>query len=208
VTAHDVSGDLPRLTRKGQATRERIVAAAAQLMFERGVAGTNLEDVKARAGVSSSQLYHYFGDRRDLVSAVIAHQTDTVLAAQPPQLDSLEAFAAWRDHTVAAARALDCRGGCPIGSLAGQLAEGDPRARRELADGFDRWEAALRDGLRAMSERGELRPEADPDALALAMLASLQGGILLAQVRRDPRPIETALDASLDRLRSLAVAPG
>src|ERR1051325_11700108 len=48
------------LTRKGAQTRQRIVAAAADLVFQHGVAGTTLEDVRARAGVSSSQVYHYF----------------------------------------------------------------------------------------------------------------------------------------------------
>ena len=60
-------GQAPRLTAKGLATRERIVAAAAQLMFERGVAGTSTDDVQAAAGISASQLYHYFDDKRALV---------------------------------------------------------------------------------------------------------------------------------------------
>src|SRR5437764_3505844 len=90
-------------TRKGQATRARIVAAAAGLMFERGVAGTTTEDVRAAAGVSSSQLYHYFADKKALVRAVIAYTTEAVLDAQRPllgQLDSLTALRAWRDLVV------------------------------------------------------------------------------------------------------------
>ena len=39
-----------RLTRRGRETRERIVAAAAELIFERGVAETTLEDIRAAAG--------------------------------------------------------------------------------------------------------------------------------------------------------------
>ena len=44
---------------------------------------------------------------------------------------------------------------------------------------------------------------ADPDELALATLAALQGGLLLAQVQRDTRPLEVALDAMLDRIQTL-----
>ncbi|MBS1890316.1 MAG: helix-turn-helix transcriptional regulator, partial [Actinobacteria bacterium] len=68
--------DAPRLTKKGAETRGRIVTAAAELIFERGVAGTGMEDIKEAAGVSSSQLYHYFADKPALVHAVIAHQSD------------------------------------------------------------------------------------------------------------------------------------
>src|SRR5919202_869551 len=83
--------DLPR-TVKGRATRARIVAAAAGLVGERGVAGTSLDDVIERAAVSKGQLYHYFQDKADLLRAVVAHQADTVLAAQEPQLRALDGW--------------------------------------------------------------------------------------------------------------------
>lgn len=199
----------PRLTAKGRATRSRIVSAAAAEMFTRGVARTSLDDVKAAAGVSSSQLYHYFADKHALVLAVIEHQTDAVLDAQQPllaQLDSLEALRAWRDLLVALQRRLQCQGGCPIGTLGSELAETDPDARAEVLSGFQRWESGIREGLHAMRDRGELRPDADADGLALAMLAALQGGLLLTQIRRETTPLEVALDTMLDHIASLTTS--
>lgn len=198
----------PRLTRKGAETRERIVTAAANLVFERGVAATSIEDVKEAAGVSSSQLYHYFGDKQALIHAVIAHQSDAVIAAQEPllgKLDSLDALRAWRDQAVAIERRLQCRGGCPIGALAGELAEVDPEARADIAAGFARWEDAIGEGIRAMHDRGELPAAVDPDRLALALLAAHQGGLVLTQVRRDPAPLEAALDAMIEHVAELLV---
>jgi AcrR family transcriptional regulator len=195
----------PRRTRKGEATRARIVTAAAELMFERGVAGTSVEDVRDAAGVSSSQLYHYFEDKQHLVRAVIAHQTSAVLDAQQPllsQLDSFEALKAWGDLLVDFQRQRHCQGGCPIGSLASELADLDGRARADLVTGFTRWEAAIRDGLRAMRDRGDLRPDCDPERLALATLAAVQGGLLLTQTYRDPAPLEAALDAAFSHIRA------
>lgn len=196
----------PRLTRKGQATHDRIVAVAAELMFRGGVAATSLDEVKTAAGVSSSQLYHYFADKAALVRAVIGYLTEATLGAQQPQLarlDSLEALRAWRDKVVELKRRQQCRGGCPIASLAGELAEGDEDARLALAEGFARWEDAIRAGLRAMHARGELG-SANPDQLALALLAALQGGLLLTQLRRDTEPLEIALDTLLGHLASLS----
>jgi TetR/AcrR family transcriptional regulator, transcriptional repressor for nem operon len=205
AAASETSAPAPRLTRKGEATRERIVAAAALEMFERGVARTSLDEVKAAAGVSSSQLYHYFADKRALTLAVIEHQTQAILAGQEPllsNLDSIEALRAWRDLLIEIQHTLHCRGGCPIGSIGAELAETDPQARAEVADGFQRWERSIRDGLRAMHARGELA--GDPDELALATLAALQGGLLLTQIRRDPSPLEAALDAMIDHIESLS----
>jgi TetR/AcrR family transcriptional regulator, transcriptional repressor for nem operon len=196
----------PRLTRKGEQTRERIVTAAARLIFERGVAGTSIEDVKEAAGVSSSQLYHYFADKQALIHAVIAHQGEAVIVAQEPllgKLDSLDALRAWRDQAVAIEKQLHCKGGCPIGALAGELAEVDPEARADIAQGFARWEEQIAQGIEAMHARGELPAEVDPDRLALALLAAHQGGLVLTQVRRDPAPIEAALDAMIDHVAEL-----
>lgn len=204
ATTSEDAAPVMRLTRKGQATRERIVAAAAQSMFERGVARTSLHEVKAAAGVSSSQLYHYFADKQALTLAVIEHQTQAILAGQEPllsKLDSIESLRAWRDLLVAIQRSLHFEGGCPIGSIGAELAETDAQARAEVADGFDRWERSIREGLRAMHARGELR--GDPDELALATLAALQGGLLLTQIRREPSPLEAALDAIIDHIASL-----
>ncbi|MCW2948567.1 MAG: TetR family transcriptional regulator [Actinoallomurus sp.] len=199
------------LTTKGQATRERIVRAAAELMFRDGVAGTSTPAIRDAAGVSSSQIYHYFADKEALTRAVIAHQTQAIVDTQSEllgRLDSLTALRAWRDVVVQAERDLHCVGGCPLGSLSSELAEHDPSARLALADSFSRWSGAIRDGLQRMIDRGVLRADADPHKLSLAMLAALQGGLLLAQAQRNSAALEAALDAMIERIEQHAVAPG
>ena len=202
-------GDERRLTRRGRVTRQRIVAAAAELMFEHGVAETTLEDIRAAAGVSGSQVYHYFEDKQALVRAVIDYQADAVLDTQGAHLDHLDTMPglrAWRDLLVDHQRRLECRGGCPIGALGAEVAETDAAARLAVARGLHRWEARIRDGLRAMHARGDLPAEVDPDDLALATLAALQGGLLLTQIQRQTKPLEVALDAMLDRIQALTEA--
>jgi TetR/AcrR family transcriptional repressor of nem operon len=193
-----------RLTRKGHETRRRIVNAAAELVFEQGVAHTTIEDVRAAADVSSSQLYHYFDDKPALVRAVVDHQADTIVAGQETfDLSSLDGLRAWRDWVIEHQRELNCSGGCPIGSLGSELAETDPEARAQVADGFKRWEAAIQTGLREMHARGRLTPDTDPATLALALLAALQGGLLLTQIERHTKPLEAALDSMLELIARL-----
>jgi TetR/AcrR family transcriptional regulator, transcriptional repressor for nem operon len=200
------SGNVRKLTRKGAATRDRIITVAAELIAERGVAGTTTEEVRDAAEVSSSQLYHYFKDKMALVRAVIAYQTDAVLGAQDDFLekpDSMQALRRWRDLLVRMQRGLRCTGGCPLGSLASEIAEIAPEFRLDLNRAFARWEDGIRSGLRAMHARGELRKDADPDRLATALLAAVQGGLLLTQIRRNTKPLEAAIDAMLDHVESL-----
>jgi TetR/AcrR family transcriptional repressor of nem operon len=200
--------DAVELTPKGRATRERIVAAAADLMFEQGVAGTSLQDVQQAARVSGSQLYHYFGDKASLVRAVIAWQGETVLGRQQPwlsRLDSVAGIRAWRDYVVSTMRRRECRGGCHIGSLASELSDLEPAARSDLAAAFGRWISAIRGGLQAMQDRGELRADADVLRLACALMAAVEGGLLLAKAQRDVAPLEAALDTVIDHIASLTV---
>jgi TetR/AcrR family transcriptional repressor of nem operon len=197
-----------KLTPKGRATRERIVAAAAELMSRRGVARTTIEDIQEAAAVSTSQMYHYFADKGDLVAAVIDFQTDRVLAVQHLGLDRLECLEdlrRWRDIMVDIMRRLGFVGGCPIGSLANELAETDPLARAQVARSFVQWETMIRDGLNAIAARGELPDGTEVDNLALATLAAIQGGLLLSQVRRDTAPLEAAVDTMIEHLRTLGV---
>ena len=189
------------ITVKGRATRDRIVAAASKLIRARGIAETSLDDVIEQAGVSKSQLYHYFEDRSDLLRAVVALNTENILSDIGP-LDSWKAIRAWLDSLVGLQVEQGCRGGCPIGALVGQLAESDDRARVALADSLARWEDKLRDGLRSMKEQRKLKRTADPARLATATLAAIQGGLLLTQIRRDPDPLAVSLEAAYTNLRS------
>ena len=159
-TLANVTEDVPRrtgLTPKGERTRARIVDAAARLIYERGVAGTTLEHIRAAAEVSGSQLSHYFAGKDELVQAVIDHQAGVIVGStEQAGLATIEGLRAWRDMVVGAARSADGRGGCPLGALGSQLAETDPQARDLIASGFERWSAVIADGLRALSAAGHL----------------------------------------------------
>ncbi len=187
-------------TERGRRTRQRIVAAAAEVVAEKGALGTSLDEVGARAPASRSQLYHYFEDKSDLMRSVAEVTNTTVLEGQRELFAGLDSWAGlvrWTDALVELQVQLQGHGGCPIANLVAQLGERDDDTRVVLASGFDRWEASIRDGLVAMIDAGELRPDADAAWLAASTLASLQGGLILTQARRDPRALRRALDGAL-----------
>jgi TetR/AcrR family transcriptional regulator, transcriptional repressor for nem operon len=200
---------MPRtfLTARGQSSRERILTQATRLVYEKGVQGTSLDDICAAASVSKSQLYHYFTDKEDLVLAIIERQTEAILDGQQPLLDSLDSWEnleRWCTLIVARCEENQGAGGCPLGSLASELADQDEAARVTLVSSFERWERYVREGLTRMQERGELRATADPAELAVVVMTSLEGGFLLAQTRRTTQPLQIALHAALSYIRSFA----
>jgi AcrR family transcriptional regulator len=179
-------------------------------MYRHGVVGTSTPAVRDAAGVSSSQIYHYFADKDDLTRAVIAFQSEAILSHQAPllaRLDSVEALRSWREVVVDAARRQNGAGGCPLGSLSSELSDGHPWARNALAAGFTAWSEAIRTGLTAMVDNGTLRPETDATALSLALLAALQGGLVLAQAQHTTDALEAGLDAVIAHIHDHAARP-
>jgi AcrR family transcriptional regulator len=189
---------------RGSATRALIVAATAELMARAGVAATSLDAVRAATATSKSQLYHYFTDKADLVRAVVRHQADAVVAAQQLRTDppsTPAALARWRYRVVSAQRARGFETGCPLGSLAAELAgRADAATRAELAAAFGQWQGLLEDALRTGVAIGELPAGAEPREQAQALVAAVQGGSVLAAVAGGPGPLQAALDGALAEL--------
>ena len=192
-------------TSRGQETKGRIVAAAAELMHLRGVGATSVDDVLAASGTGKSQIYHYFSSRDDLVEAVLRHQLERVLGDLGRfDIGSWGGIRSWLDAMLEEQQERGFHGGCPLGSLVGELASSHDRLRVVAADAFLLWEGRLAAGLRALQERGELRGDAEPERLAEEAMAGIQGGYLLSTTKRQARPMCVALDAVFDRIRSHA----
>lgn len=199
---------VPR-TRKGRATRQRIVEAGANLVYERGIAGVSLDDVRRTTGTSKSQLYHYFADKNDLIHAIVECQREQVLGSHRPAFESLAGWddiQRWRDAIVDDQAARDCRGGCPLGSLANELLDLDAQAQGQLSSAFTEWQQLLAEGLDAMAAAGALHAEANTAELALSVIAELEGGLLLSEIAGNTHPLEVALDAAIAHLKAFAVA--
>src|SRR6266567_4464919 len=146
------------MTRRGRASRERIVERAADLFAERGIAATSVDEVLAAAGAGKGQFYHYFRSRDELAAAAVGHRCAQVVAGLTQAL-----------------------GG--VSSLAGL-------------------EQPLAGALERMRQRGELRADAAPAVLATGLLASIEGGMVLSQARKDMASLRIGVEAGLAQVRA------
>jgi AcrR family transcriptional regulator len=198
-----------KLTGKGQATRARILEHAAQLIYAKGVHATNNEQLRRAAGISGSQLNHYFPTKESLVLAVIEWQAQRVLTFHRSErfthFDNLDSLREWADYYIAYEHSY--QEGCSLGSLASEIIKTDLDVRTELADAFEQWRNIFRDGLQRMQTLGHLNAEADPTRLAYLLLSAFQGGMLLAQIARDITPLKEALGAAIDHVQTFTAHP-
>jgi AcrR family transcriptional regulator len=192
-----------KLTPKGAATRDRIIAGASAEIRENGVTAT-LDDIRVRTGTSKSQLFHYFPDGREqLLLAVARYEADRVLADQQPQLGDLTSWAswqAWRDAVVARYREQGQQ--CPLSALTTQLGRATPGAQAVVSELIGQWQAEIAAGVRHMQAAGEIAAELDPVRTAAAIVAGIQGGVVMLMSTGDTTPLEAALDLSIAYLRA------
>ncbi|MGW2516154.1 TetR/AcrR family transcriptional regulator [Streptomyces sp. NPDC001617] len=198
--------DVEALTTKGRATRARIVAGAAEVLREQGVAFTTLDDVRARTGTSKSQLFHYFPDGKDeLLLAVAEFEAERVLEDQQPhlgRLDSWESWQQWRDVVV---ERYELQGDhCPLGSLFLQVGRDRPGARAIVTELMRQWQEQLARGMSALRAKGLVSASLDVDRTAAALLAGIQGGVVILMSTGDSTHLRAALDTGIEQLRATA----
>jgi TetR/AcrR family transcriptional repressor of nem operon len=191
-------------TRRGRERRDRIVECAAALIAERGVAHVGLDAVLTAAGVGKGQLYHYFADREALIEAAVAHRCAEVQQALGSMFGGLDSLAeleqALEDYVRIYEQTL---AGCPIGTIASEVAGRNKGAQRQVEVAFGEWQALFSDLFERLRERGELHSVADPAALATALLAALEGGQILSQTRNEATSLRIAIAAALAYVRTL-----
>ena len=193
-----------RLTSKGQQTRQRIVEAADRLITRQGMIRVTLDDVRAEAQVSNSQIYHYFADKHSLLAAVVDYQyrRSAGRTSMQGEFDSADAVRSWGERLIEQQRESGYLGGCPITTLGTGLLGIDSGTLSQLSHLFARCENNIRSGYRAMYANKKFAPGVDPEALATMTLATAIGGLVLTQINRDARPLQAALEALVDCLET------
>ena len=191
------------LTPKGETTRARIVASAAEVLREQGVASATLDDMRNRSGTSKSQLFHYFPDGKDqLLLAVAQYEADRVLDDQQPYLgclDSWQAWYRWRDTVVQRYEAQGEQ--CPMGSLFQHIGRSTPGAQAIVVELMRQWQQSLAAGVQALHDRGLISTQVDVEQAAAALLAGIQGGVSLLLSTGQSVHLRAALDFWIMQLR-------
>jgi TetR/AcrR family transcriptional repressor of nem operon len=180
------------------------VERAAELFAARGVAATSVDEVLAAAGAGKGQFYHYFRGRDELAAAAVGLRCAQVVAGLTEALGEVSSLAGLEQTLAGFVAGFEQQGmpGCPIGTLATEVAGRNEEAQLQAAAGFDAWERLLAGALERIRQRGELRAGADPAVLATGLLASIEGGMVLSQARQDMASLRVAVEAGLAQVRA------
>ena len=158
-------------------SHQRIVAAAARLVRERGVEGAGVADIMAAAGLTHGGFYRHFDGKEALLTAAIAESFDQItlqLDAPAAALPPAAAVAAFEARYLSDDHVRHPGLGCPVAALAGDVARASSHSvRASFSAGVDRLVASLSRGL-----KGSEQKRRDQATRRLAMMA---GAVMIAR---------------------------
>jgi TetR/AcrR family transcriptional regulator, transcriptional repressor for nem operon len=177
---------------------ERLVAAAAQLLHARGYASVGVEALCRRAGVRKGSFYHFFRSKHALTLAALDWhwRRSRELVLEPafrgdlPPIQRLERFFDLLANVQSSTKKRTGQLlGCPFGNLSGEMSSQDARIRRRLRQIFQGIASYFERALREAIATGDL-PKHDPATNAQALVAYMEGILLLAAAANDPALIK------------------
>jgi len=182
-------------------TRDRLVDSTRELLWDRGYVGTSPKAIQELSGAGQGSMYHHFAGKRELALAAIERTAEELRDNAERELSAPGTAVA--RITAYLRRERDALRGCPIGRLTQDpdiLA--DPALRRPVDETFD-W---LRERLAAVLTEGRTRGEFDGDLdandIASAIVATAQGGYVLARAAGDPAQFHRAVDGVIALLKA------
>lgn len=173
-------------------TPERLIESTRELLWERGYVGTSPKAIQQHAGAGQGSMYHHFKGKPDLALAAIRRTAEELRATAEGVLDApgspyerVEAYLR---------RERDVLRGCPVGRL---TMDPDVIASAELRAPVDETIDWLRERLAGIveegKEQGQFAPSLDAEEIAATILATVQGGYVLARASGSPAAFDTAV---------------
>ena len=179
---------------KGEKTRQRIVAEAANLFNRRGYSGGSLQDLMAATGLEKGGIYRHFSSKEELAAAAFDHAWTQAFEARVHDLDEIKNNVDKLKGLVAnfVERRPSIPGGCPLLNTAVDADDGNAllrdRARKALKGFQARVASMIADGV----ERGEAKPEVDARRAANLIIACLEGALMIARLERNDAALRDA----------------
>jgi TetR/AcrR family transcriptional regulator, lmrAB and yxaGH operons repressor len=176
-------------------SRAALVDAAALLFRRQGYAATGVNQILETADVKAGSLYHHFPDGKQQLAAAVVDSAGTDIETRLRQfLDSglpvTDIVGGWID-LMSSGLTLDRRDGCPIEPIATESVNASPLVRAASAQVFRAWQMAIAGRL-----CNDGWAEAESEETALAVIALLEGALILSRIAGDGAALGAAKAAA------------
>jgi len=198
--------------RKGEATRERIIAAAAPIFNQHGYEGTSMQALMEATGLEKGGLYRHFSSKEDLAAEAFRFAIGQIRKVRTGDLEHISGALPKLQYIIERFVEMPSPipGGCPLMNTAVDSDDGNAVLRNLAARALRSWRNRLSMIVAEGIAAGEIRPEADPCRIANVIISTLEGALMLARIERSRAPLADAritLEEWLDSLRPIPTKP-
>lgn len=182
---------------KGEITKNKILEIATSLVNRKGFGATTIQDVISATGLQKGCIYFHFPDKDALCLAILEKARENFLLFLGSALSGdtpgarLENFFRQAVEKHLAAGFI---GGCIFGNTAIEFSDTDSRFATVIERVFDDWLAMISQTVSAAQDAGEVRGDIPAAALALHVVAAIEGGIMLSRLKKDEEPMRQCLE--------------
>jgi len=186
-------------------TKQRMMETALQLFHQNGIHATTVDQVLEKSGTGKSQFYHYFKNKEGLVHAVLVGFYERLKSGNTLQkkVESWSDLKRWFQFFIDFQKSIQFERGCPLGTIGNDLTSEQQLLRQDVRLIFEFIKGSLGEFFLRMRERGDLSSHTDPQSLADFCITIMQGGLLLAKIKRESAPFENSVAHALKYLQSL-----
>jgi TetR/AcrR family transcriptional regulator, transcriptional repressor for nem operon len=190
---------------KGEATRKRIIAKAAELFNSRGFEGSSMQDIMEATGLEKGGLYRHFTSKEELATEAFRYAWDQTWQARSRDLDKIKNHVDKLRHVIANFVDISSpiRGGCPLMNTAIEADDGSPMLRELARKALRRWQAGLVSIIEVGIQAKEIRANVDQKALANLIISTLEGSLMISRLERNQNALRQAqryLGSYLERI--------
>ncbi|AXC13705.1 Transcriptional regulator, TetR family [Acidisarcina polymorpha] len=194
--------------KKGDQTRRRIIEKSAPIFNQHGYAGTSMSELMAATGLEKGGIYRHFKSKRSLAGAAFDYAWEAVKIPRHQGIESCTSsleklLLLVRNFVEEPVKAIP--GGCPLLNTAVDSDDGDSLLRSKVSSALAQWRAKISGLVREGQRDGELRKEVDPDSVAVLLIASLEGSVMMSRLEKSREPLRTVGKHLGEYLASLAV---
>lgn len=172
--------------RKGEETRQMILHRAAEVFNRKGYYGASLADIMEATGLEKGGIYNHFGSKDDLALEAFDYAVDLVRqefqAALKDKRDAIDRLRAVVGVYRAMPDGTPVAGGCPVLNTAVEADDTHPVLRDHARRAMDEWCEFIHRIVTKGIERGQVRPDVQPDEVATLVIATLEGAIMLTKL--------------------------
>jgi TetR/AcrR family transcriptional repressor of nem operon len=193
--------------KKGELTRQGIVAEAAQVFSINGFAGTSLGDLMAATNLTKGGIYNHFGSKEQLALESFDYVTDLMKERLTAILKEVKNSGERLVAVVEVFRSLIeqpmLAGGCLLLTTSVEADDTNPQLRERAQQAMDEWRTYITRTVTRGIEKGQIRPEADAEMVATMLMASLEGAIMLSKLYDDPTHMQRTAAFLTSYIRSM-----